>query len=69
VAAREEEVGHPNAFNIAFLVDRKRVDGFSDGVGGLRKEFEGRIEIRYIGPVPPFSFADADLNMGGQAWA
>jgi hypothetical protein len=69
VAAREEEVGHPNAFNIAFLVDRKRVDGFSDAVGGLRDDFEGRIEIRYIGPVPPFSFADAELNMGGQGWA
>jgi hypothetical protein len=65
VAAREEQVGHPNAFNLAFLVDRERVDAFSDAVGALRDKFGDRVEIRYIGPVPPFSFAEADLNMGG----
>ena len=65
VAARAEDVSHPNAFNLAFLVERAHVDGFSDAVHGLRERFGDRIELRYVGPVPPFSFADADLNLGG----
>jgi hypothetical protein len=65
VAARAEQVSHPNAFNLAFLVERVHVDGFSDAVHGLRERFGDRIELRYVGPVPPFSFAEADLNLGG----
>jgi hypothetical protein len=69
VTAREEQVSHPNAFNLAFLVDRDRTDLFSEAVGRVREQLQGRVEIRYVGPVPPFSFADADLTMGSQAWA
>jgi Gas vesicle synthesis protein GvpL/GvpF len=64
VATQEEEVAHPNAFNIAFLVDRQAVDKFSGAVGGLREELGDRIEIRYVGPMPPYSFADAGLLDG-----
>jgi Gas vesicle synthesis protein GvpL/GvpF len=65
VAARAEEVSHPNAFNLAFLVERAHIDGFSDAVHGLRERFGDRIELRYVGPVPPFSFVEADLNIDG----
>lgn len=67
-ATRQEEVSHPNAFNLAFLVNRKFVDGFSDAVHGLREQLAQRIELRYVGPVPPFSFAEANLSLGGEAW-
>lgn len=67
-ATRQEEVSHPDAFNLAFLVARKHVDGFSEAVHGLREQFAPRIELRYVGPVPPFSFAEADLGLGGEAW-
>lgn len=68
ITARQEEVSHPNAFNIAFLVARDHVDGFSDAVHKLREQFAQRIELRYVGPVPPFSFAEADLSLSGEAW-
>jgi hypothetical protein len=69
VAVREEQVGHPNAFNLAFLVNRERTDEFSDAVSRLRQQLGERIEIRYVGPLPPFSFAETDLNTGSPTWA
>jgi Gas vesicle synthesis protein GvpL/GvpF len=69
VAARDEPVRHPDAFNVAFLVARDNTDTFSQSVGSMREELQDRIDIRYVGPVPPFSFAEADLGAGDRAWA
>jgi hypothetical protein len=69
-AAREEEPTHPNtAFNLAFLVRRDREAVFSMGVSGLAEDLADRVEIRYVGPMPPYSFADADMTEGSAAWA
>jgi gas vesicle protein GvpL/GvpF len=69
VAARDEQVRHPDAFNIAFLVARDRIDEFGLGVGEVRDQLADGIEIRYVGPVPPFSFADSELGTEQRAWA
>jgi hypothetical protein len=70
VAARVEQSSTPNAaFKLAFLVDSDGVDAFSEAVGGLREELAARIVLRYVGPLPPYSFAEADLNSGAAAWA
>ena len=69
VSARDEPVGHPDAFNIAFLVARNGMDEFGAGVARVREELGDRIDIRFVGPVPPFSFADADLGAEERAWA
>jgi hypothetical protein len=69
VSARDEPVRHPDAFNIAFLVARDGIDGFGAGVSQLRGELADRIELSYVGPVPPFSFADSDLGTEARAWA
>jgi gas vesicle protein GvpL/GvpF len=69
VAARDEQVRHPDAFNIAFLVARENTETFGEGVGSVRDKLGERIEIRYVGPVPPFSFADSELGAGERAWA
>jgi Gas vesicle synthesis protein GvpL/GvpF len=67
-AARDEQVRHPDAFNIAFLVARDNTDTFSEHVSNVRQELGDRIEIRYVGPVPPFSFAETELGSGGPVW-
>jgi hypothetical protein len=68
--ARVEELGSPDgAFNLAFLVERDRLDSFSAAVGKLAADLPDRLEIRYIGPLPPYSFAEADLSAGSEAWA
>lgn len=64
VAVRDEDVAHPSAFSTAFLVNRDAMDEFGRGVAALREHFGDRVELRYTGPLPPFSFADADLTQG-----
>jgi hypothetical protein len=69
-AARREELGGVDAaFNLSFLVERDSIDDFSRAVGALEKELEGRVGIRYVGPLPPYSFAEMDLQAGDPAWA
>jgi hypothetical protein len=70
VEAKEEEPSRQEAaFNLAFLVERDRRDQFTEGVNGLVAKLGDRVEIRYVGPLPPYSFAGADLNAGSEAWA
>jgi hypothetical protein len=70
VAARAEQVSSPNAaFNLAFLVEGGKVETFSEAVGRLREELGDRVTLRYVGPLPPYSFADTDLSPGAAAWA
>ncbi len=65
LAVRAEEVSHPSAFDLAFLVERSGEARFNEVVHHLRERFAPRIELRYVGPLPPFSFAQADLTSGG----
>lgn len=70
VAGREHDPSDPYAaFNLAFLVERDGVDRFSAGVRRLGEEVADRIELRYVGPLPPYSFAEADLTAENGAWA
>jgi gas vesicle protein GvpL/GvpF len=65
--SRETQATPESAVNASFLVERTRVDEFSAAVAELGRELEGRISMRYVGPLPPFSFAGEDA--GAPAWA
>jgi Gas vesicle synthesis protein GvpL/GvpF len=68
VAALREPPGTPDAaVNAAFLVERSRVDEFSEAVAKLADEVEDRMRLRYVGPLPPYSFAEEQEAVG--AWA
>jgi hypothetical protein len=68
VAARREPPGTPDAaVNAAFLVERSRVDEFSQAVSRLSDEVKDRMRVRYIGPLPPYSFTEEQEAVG--AWA
>jgi Gas vesicle synthesis protein GvpL/GvpF len=70
VSARAERVtSQGGAFNLAFLVESGDVDRFSRAVGALREELGERIAIRYVGPLPPYSFADPESSTRAEAWA
>jgi hypothetical protein len=61
-ADRVEEVRTPDAaFKLSFLVSREAVDAFGAGVAALRDELGDAIAIRYVGPLPAYSFAEAEL--------
>ena len=55
------------AVNAAFLVARDRVDAFSGAVAEFGLEVAGRLRLRYLGPLPPYSFTDDGER--APAWA
>jgi hypothetical protein len=70
VAARAEDVtSQDGAFNLSFLVESGDVDRFSQAVGTLREELGERIALRYVGPLPPYSFAEPESTPRAGAWA
>jgi Gas vesicle synthesis protein GvpL/GvpF len=70
VAMREEQVTHTDAaFNLSFLVDRNRQEEFNKGVRALAEKLGDRVDLRYVGPLPPYSFADIELDTEAAAWA
>ena len=67
-ASTELPTTRNGAVNAAFLVRRDRVDDFSKAVERLGAEVGDRIRIRYVGPLPPYSFADGNALVEGGAW-
>jgi hypothetical protein len=57
------------AFDLAFLVDGRDRDRFDREVGRLKQAMRDRVEIGYIGPLPPYSFAETNLSQEAAAWA
>jgi Gas vesicle synthesis protein GvpL/GvpF len=53
-----------SAFELAFLVRRTQQDEFSRRVRGLAEEVGERIDLRYVGPLPPYSFVEAGSQIG-----
>jgi Gas vesicle synthesis protein GvpL/GvpF len=60
----EAPSGEDGAFDIAFLVERERLPEFSDGVAAVGAALDGRVAVRYVGPLPPYSFIDDPLAAG-----
>jgi hypothetical protein len=68
-AALREPPSTPDcAVNAAFLVERGQVDAFSRAVSALGAELAERMRLRYLGPLPPYSFTD-DETAREAAWA
>jgi len=67
-ARAEQPSSHAQAFNLAFLVERDGVDDFGRAVAALGDQVAELIRIRYVGPLPPYSFTDVELSAGSAAW-
>jgi len=61
----EPATGTDGAVNAAFLVERDRTAAFGRALDAAAKELAGRVELRVIGPLPPYSFASEEAA----AWA
>lgn len=48
--------------NAAFLVDGARQDDFDDAVARLDAELGHRIQLKYVGAVPPYNFVNITVN-------
>ena len=70
LAAKLEAPSTPDAaVHAAFLVGEERIAAFSDAVAALGGELEGRIRLRYLGPLPPYSFTAEEATAEAGAWA
>jgi hypothetical protein len=58
--------GERVALNAQLLVRRDRRSALDDVVGVLGHALQGHLALRYIGPLPPYSFADLSLEAGGE---
>jgi hypothetical protein len=67
--SRESAGSIDAAFNLGFLVKRTRIDEFSRAVGELGRELAPRTRLRYVGPLPPYSFTPGAAATGAGAWA
>lgn len=67
--SREAPSALDAAVNAAFLVERDRVDEFSRAVTELAHELAGRVKLRYVGPLAPYSFTGEAASPGAAAWA
>jgi hypothetical protein len=65
----EPPSGTSQAFDLAFLVARDRLEDFGRAVADLGEQLGDRIRLRFVGPLPPYSFAEAELSVGRAAWA
>jgi hypothetical protein len=54
------------ALNAHLLVRRDRRSTLDDVVGVLGRALQGHLALRYIGPLPPYSFTDLSLEAGGE---
>jgi gas vesicle protein GvpL/GvpF len=68
-ARAEPPSSSAQAFNLAFLVERDRIEDFGRAVAALGEQVAERMRIRYVGPLPPYSFTDIELSAGSGAWA
>lgn len=50
------------AFNLSFLVRRAEQEEFTRRVNDLAEAVSGRVELRYVGPLPPYSFTEGELE-------
>ena len=65
-AAAECKEEKPNAEDMvahaAFLIDKGWLKEFDNAVEEVGEEFKERIQIHYVGPLPPFSFVNLQLH-------
>ncbi len=54
--------GEDMIFNGSFLVDPQSESAFDQKVDRLGHRYEGQLTFRYIGPLPPYSFANLKLT-------
>lgn len=58
-----DSMGIKNILNASFLVERSREEAFKAEVYRLDSEFEGRLDFKYIAPLPPYNFVGITLEL------
>lgn len=54
-------MGDEMVMNVAFLVDRSARERFLSGLHRVDSRFDGKLNLRCIGPLPPYSFGMVEI--------
>jgi len=55
-------VGIQNILNASFLIDRSRENEFQEEVYKQDEKYQGKVNFKYVGPLPPYSFVKMKLE-------
>ena len=55
-------IGIRNILNASFLINRPREVEFQQEVYRLDAEFQGKVNFKYVGPLPPYNFINLKLE-------
>jgi hypothetical protein len=54
-------VGIKNLLNASFLIEKPRESVFKEEVYKLDSKFRGKVNFKYVGPLPPYNFIKLEL--------
>ena len=55
-------VGIKNLLNASFLIEKSRESEFKEQVYKLDSKFQGKMNFKYVGPLPPYNFVNLKLE-------
>jgi len=55
-------VGIKNLLNASFLIDKSHESEFKEQVYKLDAKFQGKMNFKYVGPLPPYNFVNLKLE-------
>jgi hypothetical protein len=55
-------VGIKNLLNASFLIEKSRESEFKEQVYKLDARFQGKMNFKYVGPLPPYNFVNLKLE-------
>jgi len=61
-AKMNNPVGLKNLLNASFLIDKSRESEFKEQVYKMDTKFQGKVNFKYVGPMPPYNFVDLRLE-------
>jgi hypothetical protein len=61
-AKMNNPLGLKNLLNASFLIDKSRESEFKEQVYKLDSKFQGKLNFKYVGPMPPYNFVDLRLE-------
>lgn len=61
-AKMNNPVGLKNLLNASFLIEKSRESKFKEQVYKLDSKFQGKVNFKYVGPMPPYNFVDLRLE-------
>jgi hypothetical protein len=61
-AKMNNPVGLKNLLNVSFLIEKSRESEFKEQVYTLDTKFQGKLNFKYVGPMPPYNFVDLRLE-------